>query len=161
MVQKATGRLAKCKRAALYLKNKSEAVVVESINLETYREMTSPKAKSKAKAKEQARKLAELTELNLINLPGHKKEFRFHPVRRWRFDYAWPEIKIALEIHGGVFTNGRHTRGKGFTEDKVKMNTAQLLGWIVIEATTVHVNNGQMLKWVTEAIAFRGNNASD
>lgn len=131
---------------------------MESISLEAYREMTSKKATSKAKAKEQARKLAQLVELNLIDLPGHKKEFRFHPVRRWRFDYAWPDIKIALEVHGGVFTNGRHTRGKGFTEDKVKMNTAQLLGWIVIEATTAHVKNGQMLTWIKEAIELRVNN---
>lgn len=134
---------------------------MESISLEAYRKMTSPKAKSKAKAKEQARKLAELVEINLSELPEHEKEIMFHPERRWRFDYAWPDIKIALEVHGGVFTNGRHTRGKGFTEDKVKMNTAQLLGWIVIEATTAHVKNGQMLTWIKEAIALRVDNASD
>jgi len=134
---------------------------MKSISIEDYRAMTSPAAKNKAKAKEQARKLAELVVLNLIDLPRHQKEFRFHLVRKWRFDYAWPELKIALEVHGGVFTNGRHTRGKGFTEDKVKMNTAQLLGWIVIEATTVQVKNGQMLHWVTEAIALRVDNASD
>lgn len=85
----------------------------------------------------------------------------FHPSRKWRFDYAWADLKIALEIHGGVFTNGRHVRGKGFTEDKVKMNSAQLLGWIVIEATTEHVKSGQMLAWITEAIKLRVKNESD
>jgi len=133
-------------------------VIMESISLDAYRKMTSPKAKSKAKSKEQARKLTELVEGYLTKLPKYEKEIMFHPVRKWRFDYAWTDIKIALEIHGGVFTNGRHTRGKGFTEDKVKMNTAQLLGWIVIEATTAHVKNGQMLTWITEAIELRANN---
>jgi hypothetical protein len=132
---------------------------MESISIEAYRAMTKPKATNKSKAKEQARKLAQLVEMNLSELPGHKKEIIFHPVRKWRFDYSWPELKVALEVHGGIFTNGRHTRGKGFTEDKVKMNAAQLLGWIVIEATTAHVKNGQMLTWITEAIALRAKNA--
>lgn len=128
---------------------------MKSISIEDYRAMTSPKATNKAKAKEQARKLAELVDINLIPLPGYKKEFIFHPTRKWRFDYAWLDLKVALEIHGGVFTNGRHTRGKGFSEDKVKMNSAQLLGWIVIEATTAQVKNGQMLSWINEAIEVR------
>ena len=134
---------------------------MRSISVAEYQSLTSPKAKKSAKVKEQARKLAETVESYLIELPKYEKEFRFHPTRRWRFDYAWPSLKVALEIHGGVFDNGRHTRGKGFTEDKVKMNSAQLLGWIVIEATTAQVKNGQMLIWIKEAIACRGNNASD
>lgn len=136
-------------------------MVVKSFSIKQYRALSSPKAKKTNKAKEQARKLAELVEVNLLGLPAYKKEFRFHPVRRWRFDYVWPDLKVALEIHGGIFTNGRHTRGTGITEDRVKMNTAQLLGWIVIEATTAQVKDGQMLAWVKQAITIRDNNAPD
>lgn len=132
---------------------------MESISIEEFKALTSPKAKNAAKAKEQARKLAELVEGYLTKLPKYEKEIMFHPKRRWRFDYAWTDLKIALEIHGGVFTNGRHTRGKGFSEDKVKMNNAQLLGWIVIEATTAQVKDGLMLNWITEAIELRAKNA--
>lgn len=128
---------------------------MKSISIEDYRAMTTKKATNKAKVKEQARKLAELVEINLSDLPGYVKEHVFHTTRKWRFDYAWLDLKVALEIHGGVFTNGRHTRGKGFSEDKVKMNSAQLLGWIVIEATTAQVKNGQMLSWINEAIEVR------
>lgn len=134
---------------------------MRSISVDEYKAITSPKAKNKAKAKEQARKLAELVEVNLNDLPECQKEFIFHPTRKWRFDYSWPELKVALEIHGGIFTNGRHTRGKGFSEDKVKMNSAQLLGWIVIEATTAQVKDGQMLNWIKAAIANRKSNASN
>jgi len=133
--------------------------MIKAISIDEYRKLQ-PKKKNNAKS--QAVKLAKDVEFNLIALPDHVKEFRFHPVRRWRFDYAWPDLKVALEIHGGVFTNGRHTRGKGFTEDKVKMNTAQLLGWLVIEATAAQVKNGLMLMWITEAIETRViKNASD
>ena len=45
------------------------------------------------------------------------KEYKFHPVRKWRFDYAIPEHKIALEVEGGVWTGGRHTSPKGFLGD--------------------------------------------
>lgn len=60
------------------------------------------------------------------------KEFRFHPERMWRFDYAIPEYKVALEVEGGVWTGGRHTSSVGFINDIEKYNTATLLGWKVL-----------------------------
>jgi len=63
------------------------------------------------------------------------KEFRFHPKRMWRFDYAFPEHKIALEVEGGVYTQGRHTRPLGFLGDIEKYNTATLMGWRVFRCT--------------------------
>ena len=56
------------------------------------------------------------------------KEFKFHTERRWRFDYAIPQYKIALEVEGGVWTQGRHTRPQGFLGDMEKYNNAALLG---------------------------------
>jgi len=67
-----------------------------------------------------------------MKIPPAVKEHRFHPVRRWRFDYAWPDRKIALEVEGGVFTGGRHSRGAGMIADMQKYNTAALLGWRVL-----------------------------
>ena len=65
------------------------------------------------------------------------KEFRFHPTRKWRFDFAIVEKKIAIEFEGGVFGGGksRHTTGKGFTEDAAKYNEAAKLGWKVLRYT--------------------------
>lgn len=60
------------------------------------------------------------------------KEFRFHPVRRWRFDYAFPKFKVALEVEGGVWTGGRHVSPKGFLGDMEKYNTAAVMGWRVL-----------------------------
>lgn len=63
------------------------------------------------------------------------KEYKFHPTRRWRFDYAIPDHKIALEVEGGVWTGGRHTSPKGFLGDIEKYNTATLMGWRVFRTT--------------------------
>lgn len=79
-------------------------------------------------------------------------EYQFHPERRWRLDFAIPRAKIGIEVHGGVFSQGRHTRGKGFTSDREKMNEAQILGWRVIEVTAEHISSGQALRWIERAL---------
>lgn len=64
------------------------------------------------------------------------KELRFAPPRRWAFDYAWPALMVALEIEGGVYSGGRHTRGRGFVADCEKYNSAALRGWVVLRLAT-------------------------
>ena len=62
-------------------------------------------------------------------------EHRFHETRRWRFDLALPEHKIAVEQEGGIWIQGRHTRGKGFLGDMEKYNEAAIRGWLVLRFT--------------------------
>lgn len=62
-------------------------------------------------------------------------EYRFSPRRKWRFDYAIPQHRVALEVEGGIWTRGRHTRPKGFLGDIEKYNTATLMGWKVLRTT--------------------------
>ena len=62
-------------------------------------------------------------------------EHRFHPQRKWRFDYAITEVKVAVEVEGGVFSGGRHTTGTGFTADLEKYNTAESMGWHILRIT--------------------------
>jgi very-short-patch-repair endonuclease len=62
-------------------------------------------------------------------------EHRFHPVRKWRFDYAILKHHIAIEIEGGVFAGGRHTTGVGYKGDCEKYNEATILGWRVLRYT--------------------------
>jgi very-short-patch-repair endonuclease len=63
-------------------------------------------------------------------------EYRFDKKRRFRFDFAWPTQKVAVEIQGGTWTGGGHVRGKGYTRDCEKMNLAQSAGWRVFQFTT-------------------------
>ena len=70
-----------------------------------------------------------------IGGPAPTCEFRFHDERKWRFDFAWPESRIAVEIEGGIWSGGRHTRGAGFISDAAKYNHAAALGWRVFRLT--------------------------
>ena len=61
-------------------------------------------------------------------------EYRFHPVRRFRFDFAIPDLKIAIEIEGGIFAKARlgHSSGLGIKKDMEKYNIAALMGWKIL-----------------------------
>ncbi|MFQ2498929.1 hypothetical protein ACK31U_03425 [Aeromonas caviae] len=115
---------------------------------------SSPKVRSAA---HQVRKAQQVTTLHdkvlaqLVGFPDPATELLFHPKRKWRFDYAWEEQKLALEIHGGIHSGGRHTRGRGFVEDRTKMNEATLLGWTVLEVTPEHIKSGQLRAWLLAA----------
>lgn len=78
-------------------------------------------------------------------LPEPEAEFRFAPPRRWRFDWAWPDRKLAVEQDGGVHIRGRHTRGTGFVKDMEKLNRAASLGWVVLRFTPDQVRSGVAL----------------
>jgi very-short-patch-repair endonuclease len=86
--------------------------------------------------KEQDKKLA-LKILNDVTNTEWKTEHRFHDVRRWRFDFACVEKKIAIEIDGGVWNYGRHNRASGYIKDLEKFNNAVILDWKVLKYISV------------------------
>ena len=73
-----------------------------------------------------------LLALRASGLPMPTAELRFAPPRRWRFDFAWPEYKVALEIQGGIWIGGRHSRGAALVKEWEKLNTAAEMGWRVV-----------------------------
>jgi len=79
-------------------------------------------------------------------------EYRFHPTRKWRFDAAFPSLMIAAEIDGGAWTQGRHTRGKGFIGDQEKTNEAQLLGWEIYRFVPDDLSNGKFVDVLSRAL---------
>ena len=82
-----------------------------------------------------------------------KPEHSFFPGRKWRLDFAIVDLKIGIEIEGGVWANGRHTRGKGFIEDMEKYNAAATLGWVILRFTPHDLNKittFEMIKKVVE-----------
>ena len=86
--------------------------------------------------------------------PQPEREFYFAlPMRRWRFDFAWPQERVSLECEGGVWTRGAHTRGAHYTEDCEKYSSAAIRGWCVIRATGDMVKSGLAASLVKTALA--------
>jgi very-short-patch-repair endonuclease len=81
------------------------------------------------------------------------KEYKFHPVRKWRFDYAVPAHKIAIEVEGGAWTHGRHTRPQGFINDIEKYNAATLLGWRIFRTTPDDLYKTKTLTLIKQAVS--------
>lgn len=65
-------------------------------------------------------------------LPEPCFEYQFHPVRRWRFDLAWPEQRVAVEVDGGIWIRGGHNRGAQIKKDWEKRNEATAMGWQIL-----------------------------
>jgi hypothetical protein len=102
-------------------------------------------------------------------LPEPVPEYRFHPKRKWRLDWAFPcddngvAVKVGLEIDGGAFAGkpcafcgqrkgGRHNRGAGFLKDICKLNEAQILGWKVLRCTPSDVESGAVFELLKRAM---------
>ncbi len=73
--------------------------------------------------------------------PELEREFRFHPERKWRADFAHIESRTLIEIEGGIYVEGggRHNRSAGFIADAEKYMEAFLSGWSVVRLTSAQI----------------------
>lgn len=86
-----------------------------------------------------------LWQIRATGLPAPVPEHRFHPLRKWRFDFAWPDRKVALEIEGLTHEGGRHQRLAGYAADLEKYNAALLQGWQVLRVTGRMIVKGRAI----------------
>lgn len=97
--------------------------------------------------------------------PEPEAEFYFakDDGRRWRFDFAWPRHKVAVELEGGIWTGGGHTRGSIFNTNCDKYNQAALCGWLVLRYTTNHLRQSpmQMVEQIRAALMARDPHTKD
>ena len=106
--------------------------------------------RSQQKEKKNAKIFLNYCELNEIPVPV--MELKFAPKRRFRFDFAWIEEKLAVEIEGGIWIQGRHTRGVGYKSDMEKYNIATSLGWRVLRFTTDQIKKIETYKQIKEVL---------
>ena len=79
---------------------------------------------------------------------GFEQEYKFHPERNWRADFLITGTKILIEVEGGIWSGGRHTRGKGFIADMEKYNAAAVMGFKVLRFDTQQVKSGLAIKQI-------------
>lgn len=86
-------------------------------------------------------------------LPEPTPEYRFHPTRKWRIDYAFVDQRVALEVEGAVWTSGRHTRGSGFVKDMAKYNELARMGWRLVRITPKQLHDLATIELLTATLA--------
>lgn len=104
--------------------------------------------------------------------PAPVPEYRFHPRRKWRFDFAWPDRMVALEREGGRFVCvvcdcgrkrtvfvSRHMDRHGFESDAIKYATAAAMGWAVVRVTVPMITSGVAAELLIDALTTRGGKA--
>lgn len=101
----------------------------------------------------QCLEIAYLQQITASGLSPPVREYPFASPRRWRADFAWPDCRLLVEIEGGTWSGGRHTRGAGYAKDAEKYNAAALLGWRVLRFTGEMVRDGTALAVTEQALA--------
>jgi hypothetical protein len=96
-------------------------------------------------------------QLSAAGITGWVREHRFHATRRWRIDIAWPHLEhpLAVEVEGGGFVQGRHSRGAGLRADCEKYAELMLAGWRLLRVVSDHVYRGAALGWIERALDMR------
>lgn len=82
------------------------------------------------------------------NHKGLQKRIKEAGLKDWRFDFAWLDQRVAVEVQGGTFIGGKHGRGGGIEKDCDKHNEAMLLGWKVLLVTGAHIRQGKAIHWI-------------
>jgi very-short-patch-repair endonuclease len=113
----------------------------------------------KEEARARREKLEKTFEQQLRGLgyfEGCQTEYRFHDTRKWRFDFAWPDLKLAIEVEGGTQSGrSRHSKGQGFEDDTDKYNTAIRMGWTLFRFTGHAVRSGKAMLFVEDFMKGR------
>ena len=91
-------------------------------------------------------------QIKALGLPEPIREYQAIKGRKFRFDFAWIERKLLVEINGGTYTVGAHSTGKGIARDYEKSNLAQLQGWRCLAFDGKAVRSGEAVEVVRKAL---------
>jgi very-short-patch-repair endonuclease len=109
-----------------------------------------------------------LTGCKVRGIPTPDFEWLFAAGRKFAFDWAWPEHKIALEIEGGIYGRGKacpmcgrkavgaHTSIERLKSDMEKYNLAAVLGWSVLRVRPEQIDSGEAFDLVERILATAG-----
>lgn len=94
-------------------------------------------SKSKIATDQEVRHAYVLSKIEEHGLPVPEWEYEFHHERRWRVDYVWndPDIMVAWEINGGIYSNGGHVRGKHLEGEYQKLTALAAYGYRTVICT--------------------------
>lgn len=82
-----------------------------------------------------------------------KREYKFHPTRKFRADFCLPEYKILVECQGGTFAHMGHSTGLGIKRDQEKGNESNILGWCYLQFDRDAIESGEAVNVIIRAMA--------
>lgn len=129
---------------------------MSSMSLAKYRELFPVQKNKKRRSAKQTREpsVGEVllaTHLRACKI-GFEQEYKFHPNRKWRADFLITGTKILIEVEGGIWSGGRHTRGKGYIGDMEKYNSAAMMGFTILRFSTEQVKAGVAIKQIEHLV---------
>jgi len=95
-------------------------------------------------------------QLIAAGIDGFERNVRFIPKRRFEADFYFKDLKLALEIDGGVFLpKSGHTSGEGYTKDRRRDQLALAHGIQTIRVTSNQVRSGEAIAFVSAYVPIR------
>lgn len=91
-------------------------------------------------------------QIRALELPEPVREFKALPTRRFRWDFAWPEHKLLVEVNGGTWQKGGHSSGGGIARDYEKLNLANLAGWRCLIFTGEMIHSGEAVDMIAKCL---------
>ena len=96
-------------------------------------------------------------QLRACGVRGYVREYVFAAPRRYRLDFAWPELKLGAEAQGGIFMGkSRHNTGAGLQDSYEKLNLACELGWFVLQYDGSAIRRGEAVQQIERVLAILG-----
>ena len=91
-------------------------------------------------------------QIKALGLPEPIREYQAIKGRKFRFDFAWVERKLLVEVNGGTYAKGAHSTGRGIARDYEKANLAVLQGWRVLSFDGKAIKSGEAVEVIRQAL---------
>lgn len=133
---------------------------MSSVSIAEYRKLFPIKKNKKRRSAKQVARQPSVGEMVLAThlracKISFEQEYKFHPTRKWRVDFLITGTKILVEVEGGIWSGGRHTRGKGYLGDMEKYNEAAAMGYKVLRFSTEQVKSGLAIQQIEKIVSKR------
>lgn len=104
--------------------------------------------KARARAARERWEMLLLQHIRAFGLPEPERQYRHLRGRKFTLDFAWPEVRLAVEVDGGGWTGGRHHTPLGYRKDRERDALSLLAGWRVLRVVPEQVRSGEAVGWV-------------
>lgn len=91
-------------------------------------------------------------QIKALGLPEPVREYRAIKGRKFRFDFAWLDARLLVEVNGGTYTRGAHSTGQGIARDYEKIRLGQDCGWKVYPFDGKAIKSGEAVEIIRQAL---------